>query len=326
MTVSSVYPRLYQSKPKPGSRLFHGKSWKNLEGYNRNMRWLRRRHAINRERISYSLACTINILQDLTVKEIRLAWAKIARKLRKANVVAWWIREISRRSNRVHVHLITASDHDPDTLKALIRAACPLLRFRLYFQPVRNAREWSNYLCKSTQFGSERSFHANKVVLFEGWVSLEKHGEINGFWQKKQKKRTPQQNQQRRDYAHKLQEAANDYLVVDAAEYLSDATGLPEHEIVDRYARELITDPTTYQSIADDANKLRGVTPYKVGPFRFTPAPPQRKPPVRKKKGAEIKPPFPPFDPDKCDSITFSGEITPRPPEPDAVTDWQIDL
>lgn len=275
-----------------------------MAGHDSNQNWLRKRHQKNRKLLVYKLAGTINILQDLTVAEIRLVWARITRKLRTAGVVAWWIREISRRTNRVHYHLVVASDHSEAAIKQLIRAACPTHRFRLSFPLIRDSREWSNYLCKSTEFAGMPSFYAGKVVLFEDWVKLDKHGEIGRFWLCKPKKRTPAENQARRELAHKFQQAANDFLVVDAAEYLSDATGLPEHEIVAHYARELIADPTTYQSLADAANKHRGEKPYAVAPFSFTPCPPARKPPVRTKHKPH-RTPLPPFDPRKCYSFTI---------------------
>lgn len=133
--VDIVIPTLFQRKPERGHRTQHGRSWKNLCGHDANMNALRWRHAKNSELVSYKLAGTINILKDLTIEEIKQTWAKIVRKFGENDVVLWWIREVSRRTNRIHYHTITASDHTGDELKDLIRSACTDLKFRLQFEP-----------------------------------------------------------------------------------------------------------------------------------------------------------------------------------------------
>jgi len=100
--VSIVGQLLFQTKPKQGWPDQHGRSWKNICGSNRNNWELQRRHERNAKLIPYKTAGTINILKDLTVKNIQSVWAKITRKLVEAKVVAWWRREVSRYSNRVH--------------------------------------------------------------------------------------------------------------------------------------------------------------------------------------------------------------------------------
>jgi hypothetical protein len=191
----------------------------------------------------------------------------------------------------------------------------------MYFRPVKDSRNWANYLCKSTEFKGKESFHKNKVVLFARHIGLEKHNEIGNFWQpgSKPQKPTPQQKQQKREHDHKMAEAVNDSLVRDAALHLASTTGVEADVIAKRYANNLIIDPTLYQAIADDAYEYRvqelaserdddnpdPLTPrtrtfdrYIVGPFVFSPAPVPPKPPVRKK--AKVKQPFPKFDPANC--------------------------
>ena len=210
--------------------------------------------------VVYKLFGTINILKHMGVPEIRKVWAKITRKLRDAGVVAWWIREVSRQSDRVHYHLITISDHSGDELKALIRASCPTYRFRLQFDPPRDAKHSANYLCKSTEFAGRPSFHAKKVVLFAEKVGLEKHGTIEKagkFWQRKPKKKTPQQKQVERDFKHQFGEALNDTYVQEAATTLADTTGIDQNEIATHYARELVIEPSLYQQYVNDAYGYR---------------------------------------------------------------------
>jgi hypothetical protein len=301
-------PKLYQSKPELGHPKYHGDSWKNLYGHDHNQDVLRKRHTLNALAVVYKLAGTIVIKHDLTVAEIRKVWSRIVRKLSKYGVVAWWIREIARRSGRIHYHLITTSDHTGDELKTLIRDSNPALKFRLQFDPIANSKHWGNYCCKSTTFKSKASFHAKKVVLFAKNVILDKHNEIGDFWQSTSKpvKLTPREKQANRDNDHKFREALSDNYVQDAATYLADATGLDHNHIGRHYARELAADPSLYQLYADDAYAYRiaegDISPRakipSVGTFNFSTTPTPRKPPVRKKP----KPPTAPipFDPAKC--------------------------
>lgn len=376
MLHSTPIPHFYQVKPLKGGPRNHGNSWKNLYGHDLNMEMLRQRHDLNQKAVTYKLAGTIIILHDQTLDDVRKTLAKIDRKLREKNVVYWHVKEIAKRTNRIHYHVIVASDHDPDDVKKWIRDSNKHLNFRLQFDPIKNSKWWANYLCKSTTFRGRPSFHARKVLLFAIDNTLDKHNATAGFWHPSSvlPKPTKEEKQAKRDYAHRLREAGEDSLVQDAVQHLADALGLntpapvpevvivpapapvPEKTVItdgidwraeleeallrpterpayyntlytgfflERYAKNLVADPTEYQSYADDAREYRiaelnsepdreahdPTTPrhrtfdrYIVNPFAFSPTPIPSKPPVRVKKTP--KPPFPAFDPTRCESVS----------------------
>lgn len=314
--VSIVGQLLFQTKPKQGWPDQHGRSWKNICGSNRNNWKLQRRHERNAKLIPYKTAGTINILKDLTVKGIQSVWAKITRKFAEAKVVAWWRREVSRYSNRVHYHLVVVSDHTSEELKALVRSSQPKYLkakdYRLQFETIRNAKHWAEYCCKTTIFDrvGTPSFHAGKVVLFAENVGLAVHDTIGHFWKYKPKPRTKQQKQAYRVKQHKLKEAYSDHAIQYAADSLQGMTNRTGGEIASEFAKQLVADPTSYQSFVDMADRYGAeqegfkYTPRKVAPFQFSPVPPLPPPPIRKKRTAP-KQPFPKFDPKNCDSFTI---------------------
>ena len=335
MTVDSVYPRLYQINPNPGNRRLHGESFKNLAGSDWNMGQLRDRHDTNSAIVPYLTAGTIVIKHDQDIDTIRSTWDRIARKLRRANVIAWWMREIAMRSNRVHYHLIITSAHKGDNLKELVRASCPNLNFRMQFDPIVNQRQWANYLCKSTDFCGKESYLQKKVILFAPEVNLIKHNTIGDFWQKESELFKPSKEQKKdyREHTHKMLEASRNGTVHYAALLLSRRTGIDSESILTKYCENLILDPTLYQQYSDDARDYSieyepepapdshdPLTPYVytfsrdiVEPFKFSPCPPPPKPPTRTKATMTPKPARMPFSPDNCWSYDHLGNELHRP-------------
>ena len=240
MPVSSIIPKLYQSKPDIGSKRFHGGSWKNLHGHDANTKSLRLRHQINHRITPYITAGTINILKDMGVSEIRKSVARFTRCLKAAGVVAWMIKEVSKRSNRVHYHLLITTHHSSEELKAIVRNSLPHLKFRLQFDPVRNAKWCSGYFCKT----STAEWHTAKTVLFAKDVRIDKHGVIGDFWQDKAKAETPQARKKRNQDRKQLLAACHDSDVDAAARLISQATGESRDDVAEHFADWLISDPT----------------------------------------------------------------------------------
>ncbi len=335
---SGSIPKLYQSPNDPGSTFSHGRSFKNEAGHDANCKVLRRRHRKNQQYVQYNLSGTIYVCADLTQPQVRRTWRKISKALSAEGVVLWWFREITRRTNRVHYHVITTSKHTEQEVKTIVRDACPY-KCRLMFKP-ETPGKWANYSLKLTT-----GKNGHKIVLFAKTCSLRVHGDIGDgdFWQYKPKKKTAAEKQREREEQHKLREARNDDAVYDQASALADALGLsntpsiPEYgthtyyppqaertvvlhgvdlgselqqviqtpskppdyryinasrrDILDAYARNLVTDPSLYATYGG------------TGSFRFSPCPQPPKPPVRRKKQA--KPAYVPFDPANCDSFTI---------------------
>lgn len=289
---------LYQRNPEPGKPHAHGDSWKNLCGHDANSNRLRHRHRRNNKLASYKLAGTVNILQDQSIQEHARFAARTARVFKQNGVDCFYIREITKRTNRIHYHLIVTSNHTPEEIKTLLRKANPTLKLRIYLHPVKKSEWWASYLSKTTKY------HKPKVVLFAKDVNLDKHGQWGDFWKTKaytaaQKKAF---NQQRREETHRRVEASTDPVVQAAADYLADATGMKSDDIANHYARELMTDPTLYQTYANDAAAYHGQPATIVQPFAFSPCPQLTRPP-RKKRGT-TKTPLPAFKPDQLESFT----------------------
>ena len=183
--------------------------------------------------------------------------------------------------------------------------------YRLQFEEIRDAQDWADYFCKTTIFDKvgTPSFHAGKVVLFAENVPLAVHDTIGNFWKYKPKPLTKQQKQDYRERQHKLKEAYTDLAIEYAAESLDGMTDRTTSEIVIEFGKQLVADPTCYQSFVDMADRYNSeqesinYTPRKVGPFVFTPAPPLPPPPNRTKR-TTVKAAFPKFDPANCDSFT----------------------
>ena len=333
--------KLYQVNNDPGSKLTHGRSWKNVEGHDILTKDIRQRHRKNQRHRQYNLSGTVYVCADLTEKQISRTWRKIAKALSAEGVSYWWRIEVTRRTNRPHWHVITASDHTAKQVKQIIRDACSY-RCRLMFH-AKTPGKWANYSLKL----AKNTKNSHKVVLFAKDVSLRMTGQSKDFWHvnTKKKKRTPAENAKIREEKHKIREIKRDEIIYEAANELADALGLtdtpsiPEQDtythyapqaeqtvivngidygqelrealskpdkpgdyeyvsparrdILDAIARNIMTDPSLYESYGG------------IGSFQFTQCPQPRKPPVRRKKTAKV--PFAPFDPNNCDSFTLNA-------------------
>ena len=333
---SGSLPRLYQSPNDPGSRLLHGRSFKNEAGHDANCKALRRRHRKNQQYVQYNLAGTIYICADLTQPQVSSTWRKISKALSAEGVVLWWFREITRRRGRVHYHVITTSNHTEQEVKTIIRDACPY-KCRLMFKP-ETPGKWTNYSLKLTT-----GKNGHKIVLFAKTCSLRVHDTNGDFWQYKPKKKTTAEKQREREDRHKLREARNDDVVYEQANSLADALGLSHTPSVPEYDTHTYYPPQAERTVVlhgvDPGNELHQTlqTPSKppdyryidasrhdildalarnlvadpslyatyggTDSFRFTPCPQPLKPPFRRKK--QPKTAYIPFDPANCDSFTM---------------------
>jgi hypothetical protein len=151
---------------------------------------------------------TISHLDDLPPETITATWTIITRHLRRSNVAALWVREITR-LNKVHYHLLVRLGSQNDSHDALglqinkiqqqIKQAADAVkphRLRVQVRPksIRGAgavREYTAYMTKARVRGEidgkpVKDVYANKRLLFKPKLGMDKYGTINSkqFWHK----------------------------------------------------------------------------------------------------------------------------------------------
>jgi hypothetical protein len=263
--------KLFQSTPKLGDPERHGFNWKTLHGFLTAAKRLVGQLLAN-ERLAgkrYIYDGTINVLADLDVDQIRKVWAKISRKLKAVGMVAIYVREVSRYTNRVGYHLVIREcpqhllDKDAKALKAVVRSVCAY-KLNMQFEPIRSSYSWANYILKAEVKGKDRKtppaddtddvdeilarpaqddtvedVYAGKRVLFADDVNLSKHGDIGPFWVKKRADLDKEFKSNRKA----VKEAMQLPEIEGAANRLADITGLHPEYLRKRLAQEMIANP-----------------------------------------------------------------------------------
>jgi hypothetical protein len=78
---------------------------------------------------------SVNITEDITPDELKSLWPKVTRYLTDKGVVALWVCEVSKRSNRFNFHLLLRSN-TPD-IKAILKAKFKKLGIQTNIKPER---------------------------------------------------------------------------------------------------------------------------------------------------------------------------------------------
>jgi hypothetical protein len=85
--------------------------------------------------IEFTYFVSVNITEDITPDELKSLWPKVTRYLTDKGVVALWVCEVSKRSNRFNFHLLLRSN-TPD-IKAILKAKFKKLGIQTNIKPER---------------------------------------------------------------------------------------------------------------------------------------------------------------------------------------------
>jgi hypothetical protein len=190
---SKPAPRLFQVRPKKRLRPlgYTEDGWYTLDGYlyesdklARCVQWARCRYFTS----EFTFFVSINIMQDLTAAEMKVVWSKACRYLTGKGVVALYICEVSRRSNRFNYHLLLRS-RTPN-LTALLKFATKTVATNIKVEPYNpgEGRFTVRYMVKAKtpkyQNGElvSRDRWARKRVLLIRELKMRKYGFIGPFW------------------------------------------------------------------------------------------------------------------------------------------------
>ncbi len=143
---------------------------------------------------NYPWAVTINIRKVLSPHDIKEVWKKACRKLREKGIVAFWVREPSRK-NHCNYHLIVKSQASQTALENAIDESMPdraTLPYHKQVKPVISQWHWNRYITKAKTIGyikgkKVRDKYRRKRLMFVPHLGLRKCGTIGDFWEKPKK-------------------------------------------------------------------------------------------------------------------------------------------
>jgi hypothetical protein len=184
---------LFQVRPKKRVRPlgYTEDGWYTLDGYlyesdklARCVQWARRRYFTS----EFTYFASINFTQDMTASEMKVAWSKACHYLSGKKVVALYVCEVSRRSNRFNYHLLLRSQ-TPD-LMTLLKFTTGNVKTNIKVEPYNpgEGRYTVRYMVKAKtpkyKNGElvSRDRWARKRVLLRQELKMRKYGFIGQFW------------------------------------------------------------------------------------------------------------------------------------------------
>jgi len=154
----------------PVSGAYNCRSWKTLNGYDRQARKIARCLVINSKTKPYLQHVVVSIDDHMTVELHKKLWASLCRQLKSLGVIAFWSREINLRG-RVHYHLITTTFFKPELYSQLASE-----KIRVHVQTITSSYHLCHYVLKA-KYGQRR-------IYFSKSNKLSKIGTIGKFWDK----------------------------------------------------------------------------------------------------------------------------------------------
>lgn len=184
---------MFQVRPKKRLRPLHytEDGWYTLDGYlyesdklARCVQWARRRYF----KSEFTFFASINIMQDLTAAEMKELWSKVCRYLKGKNVVALYVCEVSRRSNRFNYHMLLRSQ--TPNLSELVKFAAGIVKTNIKVEKYDpgEGRFTLRYMAKAKTAKYKdgeivsRDRWARKRVLLRQELKMRKYGFIGQFW------------------------------------------------------------------------------------------------------------------------------------------------
>jgi len=192
--IDSTQPeKIYQLRPKKRLRPFGytEDGWHTRDGYlyeadklSRCVAWARRRYFKD----EFTFFASINITEDVAADRMKALWSKACRYLKDNNVVALYVIEASRRSNRFNYHLLVRSN--TPNLKALLKFATKDVETNIKVETYNpgEGRFSVRYMTKAKTpkykqgelITNDR--WARKRVLLRHELKMRKYGTIGEFW------------------------------------------------------------------------------------------------------------------------------------------------
>lgn len=145
----------------------------------------------------YTWAVHINLNEEFPVDQISPMWQKVSSTLRKAGIVALWVREPNR-LNKLHYHIIVKNQITEKALKNAIEDAMPsrsLVQWRKRVEPVKNEWRLCRYIFKAKVQGYNKKgvlvkdLYRSKRLLFKAKMPFKKVGFIGDFWEQGKNKK-----------------------------------------------------------------------------------------------------------------------------------------
>jgi len=184
---------LFQIRPKKRVRPlgYTEDGWLTLDGYlyesdklARCVQWARCRYFTSQ----FTFFASINIMQDLTAAEMKALWSKVCRYLKGKNVVALYVCEVSRRSNRFNYHMLLRS-HTPN-MSELVKFAAGKVKTNIKVETydpgegrftVRYMTKAKTPKYKNGEIVSHDRWARKRVLLIRE-LKMRKYGFIGQFW------------------------------------------------------------------------------------------------------------------------------------------------
>ncbi len=170
---------------------FQEDGWYTLDGYiyeadklSRCVAWARHRYFKD----EFTFFASINIMQDLTAAEMKVLWSKVCRYLKGKNVVALYICEVSRRSNRFNYHMLLRSQ--TPNLSELVKFAVDDVKTNIKVEKydpaegrftVRYMTKARTAKYKNGEIVSHDRWNRKRVLLRQE-LKMRKYGTIGLFW------------------------------------------------------------------------------------------------------------------------------------------------
>lgn len=192
MIDSTPAPKLFQVRPKKRLRPLHytEDGWYTVDGYlyeadklSRCVQWARRRYFTS----EFTYFASINFTQDMTAAEMKAVWSKACRYLSDTGVVALYVCEVSRRSNRFNYHMLLRNQ--TPNLSKLLKFATKTVKTNIKVEPydpgrgrlaVRYMTKAKTAKYKNGEIVSD--CWARKRVLIRQELKMRKYGFIGQFW------------------------------------------------------------------------------------------------------------------------------------------------
>ncbi len=177
---------LYQSQPKKRTRIssYTENRWRTIDGYIYEANKLAK--CLGAANDSYRYCVSVNIMQDISPDDMSKQWSKITESLTRKGVVACWVIEASKRSNRFNYHLVIKSD--TPNIKALIKAAATVrTNIKVEEYKPKIGWLWLRYMtkAKTAKYSKAtgqlitRDCWKNKRVIFADGIKQRKYNFIN---------------------------------------------------------------------------------------------------------------------------------------------------
>jgi hypothetical protein len=175
-----VATQLFQQYPRQYSRHYIGqyKSWtESIEAAGNLGRSYRAVLFANEQ--EYRWTVTVKLRNQVEPVNIRRIWTLACRRLRKWDVVGFWVLEVTP-TNAVHWHILVCNDWPEDRVRQCFKKAMSGLveRGKAHIGVKEITDRWHecDYILKASEYW------ANKRVLFVPRLGLTKTGHINSFW------------------------------------------------------------------------------------------------------------------------------------------------